>query len=39
MSAGTLIALEVLLILAGALGHRPLHRRLGYVPRSLGTTK
>ena len=36
------IALEVLLVLAGldlvvtgALGHCPLYRRLGYVPRSL----
>lgn len=37
-----LVALEVLLVLAGfdlvvtgALGHWPLYRRLGYVPRSL----
>ena len=37
-----LVALEVLLVLAGldlvvtgALGHCPLYRRLGYVPRSL----
>ena len=43
-SAGgtTAVALEVLLVLAGldlavtgALGHCPLYRRLGYVPRSL----
>lgn len=40
------IALEVLLVLAGldlvvtgALGHCPVYRRLGYVPRSLGTTR
>jgi len=40
------IALEVLLVLSGldlvvtgALGHCPLYRRLGYVPRSMGTTR
>lgn len=45
-SGAGLIVLEVLLVLAGldlvvtgALGHCPLYRRLGYVPRSLGTTR
>jgi len=40
------IALEVLLVLSGldlvvtgALGHCPLYRRLGHVPRSMGTTR
>lgn len=40
------IALEVLLVLSGldlvvtgALGHCPLYRRLGYVPRSMRTTR
>jgi hypothetical protein len=45
-SGAGLIVLEILLVLAGldlvvtgALGHCPLYRRLGYVPRSLGTTR
>lgn len=45
-SAPGLVILEVLLVLAGldlvvtgALGHCPLYRRLGYVPRSLRETR